>query len=187
MKPLAAAFALLISLLPATRAIDIEGVTVPPTLSVSSQPLALNGAGLRTFTLLVVPIKIYVAAFYSPSPLRSEAAVLASPGPLAFTFTFLRGVGQPDVAKAWRSQFQASNTHSYPNLQKDLATFISMFGPLSAGGVQMVQLAGTDTQIFDQGTFKGTIPGRDFQLAFLSLWFGKNAVAPDLKTALLGP
>lgn len=177
---------LLLTALPSARAVTIEGVAVPPDLAVSGQKLPLNGAGLRTFTLLMVPIKIYVAAFYSPAPLRSEAEVLAAPGPLAFTFTFLRAVGQPDVAKAWRSQFQASNSHDYPGIQKDLDTFVSMFGPLSSGGVQMVQLTGTDTQIFDQGTFKGSIPGRDFQRAFLSLWFGPNAVSPDLKNALLG-
>ncbi len=185
MKPFLATL-LLLAALPAARAVTIEGVAVPPDLTVSGQQLPLNGTGLRTFTLLMVPIKIYVAAFYSPTPLRSETAVLSAPGPLAFTFTFLRAVGQQDVAKAWRSQFQTSNSHDYRGLQKDLDTFVSMFGPLGSGGVQMVQLTGTDTQIFDQGTFKGSIPGRDFQRAFLSLWFGQNAVSPDLKNALLG-
>lgn len=185
MKPLAAALAL-ICIAHTTRAIEIEGVTVPPSLFVDSQSLPLNGAGLRTFSLLMVPIKIYVAAFYSPQKLDSSEAAINSPGPLGFTFTFLRGVSQSDVAKAWRSQFEASNTHAYPSLQKDLDTFVAMFGPLSSGGVQMVQFTGTDTRVFDQGTLKGTIPGRDFQLAFLSLWFGKNAVSSDLKNALLG-
>ena len=186
MKSFTAALALLLGLLPATRAVEIEGVTVPPTLTISSQSLALNGAGLRTFTLLMVPIKIYVAAFYSPEKLDSSEAAINSEGPLGFTFTFLRSVSQSDVAKAWRSQFEASNTHTYPSLQKDLNTFVGMFGPLSSGGVQMVQFTDSGTQIFDQGTLKGTITGRDFQLSFLSLWFGKNAVSPDLKNALLG-
>lgn len=186
MKSLLASCLLLLATLPVARSLEIEGVSVPPSLPVAGQALPLNGAGLRTFSLVLVPIKIYVAAFYSPSPLRSEAAVQSTPGPLGFTFTFLRNVGQSDVAKAWQSQFQASNTHTYPGLQKDVATFVSMFGPLSSGGVQMVQLNGTDTLVFDQGKLKGTIPGRDFQLTFLSLWFGQNAVSPDLKSALLG-
>jgi hypothetical protein len=61
-----------------------------------------------------------------------------------------------------------------------------MFGPLSGTGVEQVHLVGTNTIVIDQGVTKGTIPGRDFQKAFLSLWFGSKAVSPDLKTALLG-
>jgi hypothetical protein len=61
-----------------------------------------------------------------------------------------------------------------------------MFGALQQGGVQMVQFIGTDTLVYDQGLLKGTIAGRDFQKAFLSLWFGSNPVSPDLKSALLG-
>jgi hypothetical protein len=61
-----------------------------------------------------------------------------------------------------------------------------MFGALAQGGVEMVQLIGTETLIYDGGQLKGTIPGRDFQKAFLSMWFGSNPVQQDLKAALLG-
>jgi hypothetical protein len=53
-------------------------------------------------------------------------------------------------------------------------------------GVEQVQFVGTNTVVFDQGTQKGSIPGRDFQKAFLSLWFGSKPVASDLQRALLG-
>lgn len=172
--------------LPCARALEIQGVVVPPTAQVSGSTLPLNGAALRTFTLLLVPIKIYVAAFYAPGPLKSEAAVLASPGPMQFTFTFLRAVGASDVSRAWASQFASSVTYTYPGYEKDRDAFIAMFGALRQGGVQMVQFVGTDTMVYDSGARKGAIPGRDFQRAFLSLWFGSNPVAPDLKAALLG-
>jgi hypothetical protein len=167
-------------------AVEIQGVKVPPSVQVNGQTLPLNGAGLRTFSLLMVPIKIYVAAFYAPGPLKSEAEVLASPGPMEFSFTFLRAVDASDVAKAWSSQFAASVSHTYAGYEKDRDAFVGMFGALQQGGVQVVRFVGTDTVVFDQGTQKGTIPGRDFQRAFLSMWFGSNPVATDLKTALLG-
>ena len=185
MKKTAALLAIL-SAMPFGRALEIQGVAVPPTAQVAGQNLTLNGAGLRTFTLLVLPIKIYVAAFYTPAPLRSEAAVLASPGPMEFRFTFLRAVGASDVARAWTSQFGDSVTYTYPGYEKDRDSFIGMFGALQQGGVQMVQFVGTDTLVYDQGTLKGTIAGRDFQKAFLTLWFGSNPVAPYLKSSLLG-
>ena len=185
MKKLFPILALLMAL-PYANAVEIQGVKVPPSVEVNGQTLPLNGAGLRTFSLLMVPIKIYVAAFYAPAPLKSEADVLASPGPLEFSFTFLRAVGASDVTKAWEGQFANSGSYTYPGYEKDRDAFIGMFGALQSGGVEMVRFVGTDTQVFDQGTMKGTIAGRNFQQAFLSMWFGSNPVSPDLKSALLG-
>ena len=134
----------------------------------------------------MIPIKIYVAAFYTPGPLRTAEAVINSGGPIQFDFTFLRAVGQEDVTKAWSSQFAQSVSYTYPGYANDRDAFIAMFGPLSGGGVEQVQLVGTNTILIDQGVTKGTIPGRDFQKSFLSLWFGSYPVAPDLKESLLG-
>lgn len=167
-------------------ALEIQGVNVAPGVTVAGSNLALNGAGLRTFSLLMVPIKIYVASFYTAAPLRSETAVMASPGPMQFDFTFLRAVGQGDVTKAWTSQFAQSVSSTYPGYAKDRDAFIAMFGPLQSMGVESVQFVGTNTLVYDSGTLKGTIAGRDFQKSFLSLWFGSNPVTPDLKSALLG-
>jgi hypothetical protein len=176
---------LLISLLP-LRALEIEGVTVPPQTTVEGQTLRLNGAGLRTVVLVVVPVKAYVASFYAPSPLRSEKAVLASPGPLLFNFTFLQGVGQGQVAQAWQAQFAQSNSYSYDGMDRDIASFIGLFGSIRPRGVQTVELTGTTTKVLENGTLKGTVQGRNFQRAFLSLWFGSKPVLPSLKAALLG-
>ena len=176
----------LTAVIPSARALVIEGVTVPPQATASGQVLQLNGAGLRTVVLLVFPIKAYVAAFYAPAPLRTPRAVLASPGPLRFDFTFLQGVSNDQVAQAWKAQFDDSATHSYANLSKDLTSFIKLFGPVKKMGTQSIQLIGTDTFVYENGSLKGSVSGSDFQKTFLSLWFGSNPVMPSLKAALLG-
>ena len=89
------------------RALVIEGVDVAPSVSVGGRILPLNGAGLRTFKLLMVPIKVYVASLYTPVPLRTSDGVMASPGPMEFDFTFLRQVGQgcdPSMDTAVRAE-----------------------------------------------------------------------------------
>jgi hypothetical protein len=177
---------LLFSTLPSAFPLEIEGVKVPPQSSVNGQSLSLNGAGLRTVSIAFIPIKAYVAAFYTPAPLKSEEAVLASPGPLQFTFTFLKSVTQTQAVNAWQSQIQASMTYTYPGIEKDRTAFIGMFGAINQGGTEMIQLVGSETQVYDNGKLKGTIQGRDFQKAFLSVWFGSNPVQQDLKAALLG-
>ena len=112
--------------------------------------------------------------------------MLASPGPLKFTFTFLQGVGQGQVTQAWQAQFAQSASFTYPGFPADQSAFIKMFGPLKKGGVESVEIDGDATRIYDDGVLKGTIVGRNFQKAFLSLWFGSNPVMPELKAALLG-
>ena len=77
-------------------------------------------------------------------------------------------------------------TSTYPGLAADQAKFVAMFGPLKNGGVETVEIEGNDTRVYDNGSLKGTLPGRDFQKAFLSLWFGSNPVQTSLKSALLG-
>jgi len=176
---------LLLSALP-LKALEIQGVSVPSTAQVNGQKLQLNGAGLRTFSLLMVPIKIYVASLYTPSAIRTASSMMSATGPMQFNFTFLRAVSQSDVVKAWTSQFAQSVSYTYPGYARDRDAFIAMLGPLKNLGVEQVQLIGTNTVVFDQGTQKGTIPGQDFQKSFLSLWFGSNPVATDLKASLLG-
>ena len=171
---------------PVAFSTEIQGIQVPQQVAVNGQPLSLNGAGLRTVKIAFIPIKAYVAAFYASAPLKSEEAVLSSQGPLQFTFTFLKSVSQGQVTDAWQSQIQASMTYSYPGSEKDSVAFVGMFGPLNQGEVEMVQFVGSQTQVYDNGQLKGTIQGRDFQKAFLSLWFGSNPVQQDLKAALLG-
>jgi len=166
-------------------ALQMEGVNVPPQVTVDGKTLKLNGAGVRTVVLLVVPIKAYVGAFYTPTPLRSEAAVMASPGPFRFDFTFLQAVSQSQGAQAWQAQFKDSATFQYQQLTVDVATFSAFFGPIRQLGVQSVEISGDVTRVFENGTLKGTIPGRNFQKAFLSLWFGSNPVTPSLKSAFL--
>ncbi len=188
MKKLSILSAILLSFLLTTpsKALTIEGVDVAPQAEVAGKTLPLNGAGLRTVTLAFIPIKAYVASFYAPKPLRSYDAVLASPGPLQFNFTFLQGVSQKQVTDAWTAQFKKSASFTYPDLANDQSKFISFFGPLKKGGIETVEIEGNETRAYDNGTLKGTIQGKNFQKAFLSLWFGSSPVQDSLKSDLLG-
>lgn len=118
------------------------------------------------------------------SPLRGRCAELQRP--TGIHIHFLKSVGQGQVKSAWTAQFANSAAYTYPGFEKDRDAFIALFGPLQTGGVESVQLVGTDTLVYDSGQLKGAVRGRDFQHAFLSLWFGSQPVMPELKAALLG-
>jgi hypothetical protein len=185
---LAAAIALCtaLALTAGAAAREIEGLQVPESHLVDGLPLALNGAGVRSVKLGPFAIKAYVAAFYATGPVRAADAALDGRRPLRLDFTFLRAVSKADVAKAWNAQFRASLAHDYPELAADQAAFVGMFGPLQRSGAQSVEMVGEETRVYEGALLKGVIHGRDFQRAFLGLWFGPKPPTTRLREELLG-
>jgi len=110
--------------------------------------------------------------------------------PMLFDFTFLRNVNQNKVTEAWQTQLGHSVEHNYTQYdgyEQDRDAFVQCFGPIQTGGTESVLLLRDGrTIVVDQGVPKGVIANPQFQQAFLSVWFGNKAVAPDLKLGLLG-
>ena len=163
-----------------------EGLDFPETKHVNGTQLIRNGTGVRSLSLFGMPIKVYVAGFYTLAPLRSWEAVQECSGPKHMEFTFLRSVGQSQVKQAWHRQLEHSVTHIYEGYEEDRDTFVNLFGPIPSGGTTQIQLLGEDTVVVDQDRHKGIIRGKDFQRAFLTMWFGEKAVQASLKDGLLG-
>lgn len=163
----------------------VEGVDVPETVSVGGKSLALNGTGVRSVMLAFIPIKAYVAAFYAPDAVGSGEAVMASAGPLEFHFTFLRSANQGQVDGGWNKQFDHSVTDPYAGFAADQARFVGLFDPIGKGETQRVVLVGEETKVYDVGNYKGSVKGREFQKAFLSLFFGPMPASEELKSGLL--
>ncbi|CAB9500294.1 Inherit from proNOG: lipoprotein transmembrane [Seminavis robusta] len=168
--------------------VSLEGVHLPAHHELEDgRLLHRNGHGLRSFTFYGLSMKMYVASVYSEMPIRNAHDALACTScPLVFSFTFLRSVSQARVKFAWQKQLDWSVSHTYEGYDKDRAAFINMFGAMEDQGTVTVKFVDNETLVFDQGVLKGTIPGEDFQRAFLSMWFGEKAVDDDLKMALLG-
>lgn len=164
----------------------VEGVDVPDSVSVEGKSLALNGTGVRSVKLAFIPIKAYVAAFYAPKPLGSADAVMGSEGPMEFRFIFLRSANQGQVDDGWNKQFGYSVTDRYSGFEADQAKFVALFDPIGKGEAQRVVLVGDETKVFDEASYKGSVQGRDFQKAFLSLFFGSKPASTALKNGLLG-
>eukprot|EP00535_Pseudo-nitzschia_heimii_P013602 CAMPEP_0197194654 /NCGR_PEP_ID=MMETSP1423-20130617/29644_1 /TAXON_ID=476441 /ORGANISM="Pseudo-nitzschia heimii, Strain UNC1101" /LENGTH=256 /DNA_ID=CAMNT_0042648111 /DNA_START=384 /DNA_END=1154 /DNA_ORIENTATION=- len=180
-----------------TTPLTVEGIELSGHHIVDGQTLLRNGHGLRSITYFGIGIRIYVAAMYSVKPILRVEQVMDSSlglngtpasGPLQFDFTFLRYVRQSQVISAWTQQLDYSVTYQdYDGYKADRDRFIELAsgGPIEKFGTQSVQLVGDETRIIDQGKVTGIIHGRNFQLSFLSIWFGSMAVAEDLKANLL--
>ncbi len=166
------------------KAITLEGVDVSESKVISGITLNLNGAGVRTAT--VFNVRLYVAAFYTPQPLKTPEEVFTSNGPLRFDFTFLRPFIDKKVEDAWRWQFEQSSSHRYDGYEKDAGEFSAMFGAVKKYGVETVEIEGDETRVYNDGVLRGSIKGKEFQKSFLTLWFGPKPVMNSLKAQLLG-
>lgn len=153
--------------------------------------LRFNGAGVRSVNFWGWDFKVYVAGFYHAAQhlIRDAEAVLTGVNhyPMQLDFTFLRNVNQNKVTEAWQTQLAHSVEYTYDGFEKDRDEFVHCFGPIETGGTEsVVLLQDGRTLMVDQGVMKGVIYNKQFQRAFLSMWFGTKAVAPELKLGLLG-
>jgi Chalcone isomerase-like len=164
----------------------LEGVHLPSTKEVEGITLFRNGEGVRHFHFLGMSLRIYVAGFWTANRLESLEDVLGCDQPKQMDFTFLRNVGQSRVTAAWQHQLEESVSYRYDGFENDQKDFVNAFGPIENGNTQSVLLIGNETQVIDQGILKVKIIGKNFQRAFLSMWFGERAVTQDLKLGLLG-
>src|SRR5262245_5166826 len=76
----------------AARALEILDVKVADSATVGGKTLALNGAGVRSATILKV--KVYVASFYTSKPLTTAEEVLKVEGPVRLDLTYVRPFDQ---------------------------------------------------------------------------------------------
>lgn len=167
------------------RGREIEGVNLAPDITVDGKLLSLNGAGVRSINLAFIPVKVYVAAFYSPTRLSSASEVMNATGPLEMDFTFLRAANQGQVDDGWNQQFAFSVTDPYEGFESDRKAFVALFEPIGKLETQRVVLLGHETRVYQGGDLRGSVKGREFQRAFLSLFFGPKPAAEALKNELL--
>ncbi|CAJ1944607.1 unnamed protein product [Cylindrotheca closterium] len=168
----------------------MEGIHIPEFRMMGEHQLKRHGQGIRSVSFFGMPIKVYVAGFYSLSRLENAQDVLESlernDNPMQLDFTFLRGVSGKQCTQAWQQQLEHSVSHHYEGYENDRDDFIQkLSNPISYGGTISIKMVGDDTVIVDQGKERGVIPGRNFQRAFLSMWFGEQPVTEDIKAGFL--
>lgn len=181
---------LLVFLFQGATATSYEGVELPEFRTVGGVNLKRNGQGIRSISFFGMPIKVYVAGFYSSLRFKDGQDVLdchpREDCPFQLDFTFLRSVSKKQCKSAWEQQLEHSVSYSYDGYENDRDDFIEkLSNPIANGGTISVQMVGEDTIVVDQGVKRGVVPGRNFQKAFLSMWFGSRPVTDDLKAGLL--
>lgn len=173
---------LFLALASASPAVEVAGVTMPPTLSIDGKNLKLNGAGLRT----KVVFKVYVAGLYLETPTKDAATVISSGQTKAMRLAILRSLKGSQVSEAISEGFEKNSKAQMGALKARLDKLGAMIPNVEKGDdIVLAYVPGKGTVVQVKGADKGVVEGKDFADGLFSVWLGANPVQDDLKRELL--
>lgn len=186
--PLVALALVAASVAPVCAQITAEGQTFPATDEVASQPLQLNGVGLRA----VAWLKGYAAGLYLPRKTRVASEVLDMGGPKRLQIRMLESVDSREFTKAFQRGVKRNSSEAQMDrLTARAAAFsatVDGLGKLNKGDridLDFVPQQGLVLRV--NGAVKGgAVAGEDFYAALLRVFLGDKPTDPELKAGLLG-
>jgi long-chain acyl-CoA synthetase len=182
----AASFGLSVGVLASVAlAAEVGGVKLDDKVSMGTQELVLNGAGVRTR----VVFKVYVASLYLPQKAADLAGVL-SKSPRRIQLNILRTLSGDQLVDALNEGLAENNAPAELGAVKPqveaLATIMKSFKEVKEKDVVTLDFVDGATRIGLNGEAKGSIGGDAFNQALTKVWLGDKPVQADLKKSLLG-
>ncbi len=166
----------------ASLAVEVAGVTMPPTVTVEGKTLRLNGAGLRT----KVMFKVYAAGLYLETPSKDAAAIVSSDQVKSMRLAILRSLKGSQVSEAIEEGFEKNSKPKMAALKARLEKFEAMIPNVEKGDdIVLTYVPGKGTVVSVKGAEKGVVEGKDFADALFAVWLGDHPVQEDLKKELL--
>jgi hypothetical protein len=168
-------------------AATVDGVKIPETIvqADTGRKLLLNGAGIRSKFIF----SIYIGALYLPVKMHDVPAILKADVPNRVLMHCLyHEIEKAKLVDAWNEGFNSNlNQQQRKDLHGSIAQFNGMFPALNRGDVVLLDyIPGKGTRLSFNGRILGTVEGRDFNKALLSIWLGEHPADTDLKAAMLG-
>lgn len=175
---------------PVARAatVDVAGVAFDDRGTVVSQPVELNGAGLRVKMI----IKVYAIALYLPKKVSEAAQALSMPGPKSLRIVMLRDVGAERLTNSLVQGIQDNASKAEQQVLQErlnaLEEAMRQLGEATKGShIDLDYVPGVGTRVSLQGKpVLKDIPGEDFYRALMRIWLGDDPADRRLKQDLLG-
>lgn len=165
-------------------AVKVGEAELPDTWTISEQTLVLNGAGIREYSFLRIPV--YAAALYLPAREKNEEMILKATTPRVVHMKMLRDATRDDSAKAW-DVYLAANCKSPCAMNNEARQkFLKLIPDTKAGDTQTFIFREGGLEIFRNSKSLGTIADAAFTVVVLASWIGKVPTTEELKKRLLG-
>jgi hypothetical protein len=166
------------------QAAELDGVTLPDTVTVGQTPLRLNGIALRTYSFLAIPI--YVAGLYLAQKQADADRILQSPEMKLLDIHFIHDVSRPQAVAAWRQGF-SDNCQSPCRLPTDeVRRFLAAVPAMRNGDRFAFLFTSGGVEISENGHPFGRIAAPAFAELLLKTFIGPRPPSDRFKRALLG-
>jgi hypothetical protein len=176
--------ALTLILEPIARAAELSGVEMPDARLIDGTTMRLNGIGLRTYSLLRIPI--YVAGLYLERPSNNPDAIIHSMSKKLLDIRFLRDVDADEARKAWRDGLE-HNCKSPCSLDpSDVKRFLSAVPSMRKGDETSLLFTPGGVEFKINGAPIGVIADLHFAEIILATFIGPEPPTARLKHELLG-
>lgn len=183
MRKLVLAALLALTAIPASAA-NVAGVNLEDKVTVGTQTLVLNGAGLRKKFV----VKVYVGGLYLPAKQSSTTTIIATDQPRRMVMHFLYSVTKAQMAEAWSEGLADNTPNASAEVKTAFKTLASWMEDVPKGNRIVITYApGTGTTVEVNGKNKGTLGGKAVADAILNTWIGpKPGPGGDFKKAIIG-
>lgn len=165
-------------------AVKVGETELPDTWTVNEQTLVLNGAGIREYSFLRIPV--YAAALYLPARQQNESAILKATTPRVVHMKMLRDATRDDSAKAWDVYLNANCKSPCVMSNEARLKFLKLIPDTRSGDTQTFVFREGELEIFRNGKSLGTIVDAAFTIVVLASWIGEVPTTENLKKRLLG-
>jgi Chalcone isomerase-like len=167
-----------------TRAADLHGVAMPDTRMADGTQMQLNGIGLRTFSILRIPI--YVAGLYLERRNDNPDAIIHSTETKLLDIRFLRDVDAEAARKAWLDGFEGNCKKPCSLDPRDVQRFLAAVPAVHSGDETTLLFTQNGVGVRFNGQSMGAITDPHFAEVMLATFIGVEPPTPRLKRQLLG-
>lgn len=166
------------------NAAELDGVTMPDGKVVNGATMRLNGIGLRTYSMLGIPI--YVAGLYLEQRSDDPDTILHSPQAKLLEIRFLRDVDAKDARQAWRDGLDQNCKSPCYLDPRGVERFLAAVPAVHTGDKSTLLFTPRGVRITLNGRSMGDIGDPHFAEVMLSTFIGNEPPTPRLKRQLLG-
>jgi Chalcone isomerase-like len=175
---------LLATLCSVASAVQVVGENLPDEWKLADQTLVLNGAGVREYGFLRIPV--YVAALYVAKRETQALKLLDGTFPLVIHLKMLRDVNRDDSVKAWRLYLNANCQPPCQLNPQALASFTVLIPESSAKDTQTYVFSDGSLTLYKNTVKLGTVLDKTLASSILASWLGSAPTTEGLKRSLLG-
>lgn len=186
MKNVLVVFITIFSISLATAQTKVGAVTLPNTVTVGGEELALNGAGIRKKAMI---LKLYSGGLYLGSPSTDAKAIINANENMSIKLHITSGfVSSEAMSEAVSDGFDASMDGDTSSLSAEIKKFIGFFSDeiVENNVFDITYDKDRGVVAYKNNVELGAIKGMAFKKALFGIWLGNDPVDSKLKKAMLG-